>query len=375
MDFTLTSDQSMIKASVERFVAENYAFAKRSERVNAPGFSREHWSTFAELGWLGLPIPAERGGFGGTAIDTAILLEAFGAGLVTEPFIPAVVVAGSVLAAAAGTHAQAMLDDLIAGTSLVTLGYLEPHAGYDPANVRTTAVHDGDSLVIDGAKVAVPFAASADWAIVSVRTPDDAGAGTVTLVSIPHDAAGFSRRDYDTYDERRASDLSFSNVRVPADHVLGPAGGGLALLDAALDRGNVALCAEAVGIMGVLQRGTVDYLKTRVQFGRPIGSFQALQHRAVDMLVQLEMARAITTFAAASIDTGDALAARRAAAAAKAQVADSGRFVGESAIQLHGAIGLTEELFVGHYVKRLTMLQRELGDAAFAIQRYIATPA
>ena len=372
MDFTLTSDQTMLKETAERFVAANYAFTRRSERANASGFSPQHWATFAELGWLGLPIPEDRGGFGGAAIDLAILVEAFGAGLVTEPYIPVVVVAGSILSAAAGTHAQAMLDELIAGTSLVTPAYLEPRAGYDPAEVQTVAAWDGDTLVVNGTKVAAPFGAAADWVIVSVRTAGPEGG--VTLVSIPRDADGLSRRDYETYDERRASDITLCNVRVPRAHVLGPEGGGLALLDAALDRGNVALCAEAVGIMSVLQRGTVDYLKSRTQFGRPIGSFQALQHRAVDMLLNLEMARAITTFAASTIDESDAAATRRASAAAKVLVADSGRFVGETAIQMHGAIGLTEELFVGHYVKRLTMLQRELGDAAFAVKRYTGSP-
>ena len=376
MQFTPTSEQALLKASVDRFVADKYSFERRAERGHDEGFSSANWATFAELGWLGLPIPEARGGFGGTAQDVALLMEAFGAGLVTEPYLWGVVVAGAMLAESDGPYAGAMLEEIVAGTLLTTLAYTEPQSGYAPSLVRTRARLDGDMLVIDGAKAAVPFAAAADRLIISVRTAgSDNEAIGITLVTIASDAPGLTRNDYLTYDERRASDLTLTNVRVPLEHVIGPLDGGLALLDTAIDRGNVALCAEAVGIMSVLQRSTVEYLKARTQFGRPIGSFQALQHRAVDMLVQLELARAITSFAAAALDGNDAAAARAAAAAAKVQIGESGRYLGEQAIQLHGAIGLTEELPIGHYVKRLTMLQRELGDAAFALQRYLATSA
>jgi len=364
-----------MKQSIDRFVEENYAADRRAARPRFEiGFNREHWSSFAELGWLGLPIPEANGGFGGTPIDTMIVMEAFGAGLVAEPFVPIVVVAGSILAASSGAFADALLADLIEGTKIATLAYAEPQAGYEPARVATMARRDGESLVIAGRKVAVPYAIGADYLIVSVRTAgDNDSRDGISLVTVACDAPGVTRRDYDTYDERRASDITFENVRVPLDAVIGKLGGGLGVLDRALDLGNVALCAEAVGAMATLHRGTVDYIKTRTQFGRPIGSFQALQHRAVDMLVQLELARAITTYAASVVGGEDAAASRRAAAAAKVQVCESSRFVGEQAIQLHGAIGLTEELFIGHYVKRLTVLARELGDAAYAIKRYIAT--
>jgi alkylation response protein AidB-like acyl-CoA dehydrogenase len=377
MDFALSPDQTLMKQSVDRFVEENYSAAARVSRERfAAGFNPAHWSSFAELGWLGLPIPEAGGGFGGTPIDTMILMEAFGSGLVAEPFVPCVVVAGSILAASPGPLAAQLLNDLVEGAKIVTLAYAEPQAGYDPARVSATARRDGDYLMISGSKVAVPYAVAADHLIVSVRTAgglDDPDG--ISLVAIPRDAAGITRRDYDTYDERRASDVSFENVRVPLDAVLGPLDRGLPLLDRALDLGNAALCAEAVGAMAALQRGTVDYIKTRAQFGRPIGSFQALQHRAVDMLVQLELARAITTYAASVVGGDDPVTSRRAAAAAKVQVCESSRYVGEQAIQLHGAIGLTEELFIGHHVKRLTILARELGDAAYAIKRYISTPA
>jgi alkylation response protein AidB-like acyl-CoA dehydrogenase len=373
MDFALSPDQTLMKQSVDRFVEENYAAGRRAARPQFEmGFNRDHWSAFAELGWLGLPIPEASGGFGGTPLDTMILMEAFGTGLVAEPFVPAVVVAGSILAAGSGTFAAALLADLLEGSKIATLAYAEPQAGYEPATVTTTARRDGESFIIDGHKVAVPYAVAADYVVVSVRTggASDSREG-ISLVAVAKDAPGVTRRDYETYDERRASDITFEKVQVPHDAVIGKIDGGLPILDRALDLGNVALCAEAVGAMAALHRGTVDYIKTRTQFGRPIGSFQALQHRAVDMLVQLELARAITTYAASVVGGADGAASRRAAAAAKVQICESSRYVGEQAIQLHGAIGLTEELFIGHYVKRLTVLARELGDAAYAIKRYI----
>ena len=363
MDFTLSADQTLMKQTLDRFVAENYADGRPVDP------SRAHWSTFAELGWLALPVPEARGGFGGSALDTAIVMEAFGTGPVVEPYISSAIVCGTLLAASDGDAASFALERLIDGTAVGALAYAEPHAGYDPESVRTSARVDGDALVISGEKVAVPFGDAADVFVVSVRVEGN----EVSLVIVPGDAPGISRRDYATYDERRASDLNFESVRVPLSALCGPLHGGLPLLDAALDRGTVALCAEAVGAMGVLQRRTVEFLKTRSQFGRPVGSFQALQHRAVDMLVQLELARSITIYAGSVIDGDDAAASRRGAAAAKVLVADASRFVSEQAMQLHGAIGLTEELYVGHYAKRLTVLQRELGDAAYAIKRYLAT--
>ena len=243
------------------------------------------------MGWLGLPIPEPYGGFGGNAVDTMILMEAFGTGLIAEPYVPSVVLAGTLLAQpGAGDAAHALVAEIVAGTRIATLAYAEPNAGYEPAHVTTVARREGDGLVIDGRKVAVPYAAAADTVLVSTRTSgtSDAPDG-ITLVAVERDARGLSRRDYPTFDERRASDLTFEGVRRPLSAVVGAVDAGLPELEATLDRGIAALCAEAVGAMGVLQRATVEFLKTRTQFGRPIGSFQVLQHRAVDMLVQLEV--------------------------------------------------------------------------------------
>lgn len=360
VDFTLSADQTLMKQTLDRFVAEHYADGRPVDGT------RSHWPAFAELGWLALPVPEARGGFGGSALDTSIVMEAFGSGPVAEPYVSCAIVCGALLAASDGDVAAKALEQLIDGTAIGALAYAEPHSGYDPEEVRTTARIDGDAFVISGEKVAVPFGDTANFFVASVRT-GDAG---ISLLIVPADASGIGRRDYATYDERRASDVTFEGVRVPPSALVGPLHGGLPLLEAALDRGTVALCAEAVGAMGVLQRRTVEFLKTRSQFGRPIGSFQALQHRAVDILVQLELARSITIYAASAIDGSDNLESRRAASAAKVLVADASRFVSEQAMQLHGAIGLTEELYVGHYAKRLTVLQRELGDAAYAIKRF-----
>jgi alkylation response protein AidB-like acyl-CoA dehydrogenase len=373
MDFALSPEQTLMRDSVERFVAEHYTFERRVERERGDaGWSRAHWTSFADLGWLGLPVAESHGGFGGSAVDTMVLMEAFGSGLVAEPFVPVVVVAGGILEGApVGSIAADMLAEIVVGQRIATLAYAEPNGGYDPRFVETTARREGDTLILEGRKVAVPYAAAADTVIVSARTAGaiDAPDG-ITLVAVDRDAAGVTRRDYVTYDERRASDLTFAGVRVPIAATIGHQGDGLPALERAIDRGIAALCAEAVGAMAVALRGTVEYLKTRSQFGRPIGSFQALQHRAVDMLLQLELARGMAAYVATEVDGDDAAARRNAAAAAKVQIGESGRFVAEGAVQLHGAIGLTDELFIGQYVKRLTMIGREFGDESYFLKRY-----
>jgi len=374
MDFELSPEQALIKDSVDRFVADEYGAEQRLASTGGePGFSRAHWVKFAELGWLGLLAAEDDGGFGGGAVETMIVMEAFGAGLVVEPFIPAVVVAGTLLAAAGGAASAALLADAIAGERIVALAYAEPRSGYDPVSVTTTARVDGGDFIVDGQKVAVPYGCAADTIIVSARTDGavDSTAG-ITLLAVDSHAPGVERRDYVTCDERRASQVSFAGVRVPRSAMVGTLGDGFPLLAESLDRGSAGVCAEAVGIMDVLVRSTVDFLKTRVQFGRPIGTFQALQHRAVDMLIQLELGRAIATHAAAAIDDGDPSARSAATAAAKAFIADAGRFVTESAIQLHGAIGITEELPISQYVKRLTAIEHEFGDAGFSLGRYMS---
>ena len=375
MDFQFTSEQTLFKESVDRFVSEAYGFDARMALAASPdGFSREHWRQYAELGWLGIAFSEEHGGFGGTPVETMILMEAFGKGLVLEPFVPAIVLGGTALAhgATSSAHRQ-LLETLIAGDALLSLAYAEERSRYDYSLVETQARREGSDLIVRGAKRAVPYGAAADRLVVSVRTSGEArDPDGITLVLVDRDAPGVARVDYRTVDGGRASDVTFDAVRVGADDVLGELGAGGALLERALDAGLGAICAEALGNMTVMQQMTLAYLKTREQFGVPIGSFQALQHRAVDMLIELELARSICLYGTMALAQElPAPERRKALSATKVQVSRSGRFVGQQAIQLHGGIGMSEEYAVGHYFKRMSMLELMLGDVDFHLERYV----
>ena len=375
MDFTLSSDQALIKDSVDRFVTDNYSQQQRAKLVASPdGFSREHWAQFASLGWLGIAFPEDRGGFGGSAIETMILAEAFGRGLVLEPFVPSVVLGGTALAHGGTTQAHHdLLEAMIGGEKLLTFAYSEERSRYDYRTIETYARTDGSDLIVSGKKLAVPFGAAADTYVVTVRTSgekhDTRGA---TVVLIDRDMPGVTRHDYQTVDDRRASTITFDSVRVPAANVLGELGDGMELIRLIIDTGLGAVAAEAVGNTSALLRRTVEYLKTRKQFGVPIGSFQALQHRAVDMLIQAELARSITYFGTMKlVDSSSPEERMKALSATKVQIARSGRIVGESAIQLHGGIGMSEEYVIGHFFKRISMIELELGDVDFHLARYV----
>jgi alkylation response protein AidB-like acyl-CoA dehydrogenase len=306
------------------------------------------------------------GGFGGP-IETLLLMEQFGRGLVTSPYVAQVVLAGQVLRAADRTE---LLERLVEGTERFAVAYEEPHARYDPAAVATSAVRDGDSYVLRGAKVRVLDASTANTLIVSARTGDE-----ISLFAVPTDAPNLTREKYASEDGYDVANVRLDGVRVDAAQLVGPLGGGLALLDRALDHATAALCAEGLGLMSLMLEATVEYTKQRQQFGVPIGSFQALQHRMAEMFIEVELARSMAYLAAMTLDdhTEDAVARRRGISAAKVQIAKSGRFVAQNAIQLHGGIGMSEEYKVGHYFKRITMVERQLGDADFHLRRYIAS--
>jgi alkylation response protein AidB-like acyl-CoA dehydrogenase len=377
VDFRLSNDQVLIKNSVDRFVADNYSQPQREKLMHSDeGFSRDHWAQFASLGWLGIAFPEDKGGFGGTAVETMILAEAFGKGLVLEPFVPSVVLGGTALAYGGTSQAHAdLLEAMIGGEKLLTFAYAEEASRYDYRLIETQAKADGSDFLVTGKKLAVPFGAAADAYVVTVRTSggkqDRDG---VTVLVIDRDTPGISRVDYRTVDDRRASTIAFDNVRVPQSNVLGELGQALPLIDRIVDAGLGALAAEAVGNMTVVQRMTVEYLKTRKQFGVPIGSFQALQHRAVDMLIETELARSITYYGTMALlnEDGPAHERKKALSATKVQIARSGRIVGESAIQLHGGIGMSEEYAIGHFFKRMSMIELELGDVDHHLGRYIA---
>ncbi len=364
MDFDLTDDQRLLKDSVDRLIADHYAFEQRKKYLAEPtGSSPAVWNQYAELGLLGLPFEEKLGGFGGGAVETMIVMEAFGRGLVLEPYFATVILGGGLLRRA-GSEAlrAALVPQIIAGKLKLAFAHIERQSRYDLADVSTTARKDGGGYVLDGAKSVVLHGDCADKLLVTARVAgsrrDRDGVG---LFLIDADAAGVTRRGYPTQDGLRAAELTLTAVRVAADAVLGD--DALPAIEHVVDEAIAALCAEAVGTMQVMHETTLEYLKTRQQFGRPIGSFQVLQHRSVDMLVALEQARSMAMFAAVMAGEEDATERRRAIAAAKVQIGRSGKHIGQEAIQLHGGIGMTMEYSVGHYFKRMTTIDMLFGDA------------
>ena len=352
MNFDLTDDQRLLQETVARFVADRYGFEARSAMLALPG-GRDPavWTEMAELGLLGLPFAEADGGFGGGGTETMILMEEFGRGLVVEPFLSAIVLAGGILRDAATAEQRARwLDGIIGGTQRLAVAFSEPRGSRYAVEARSTVAVD-DRLT--GEKIAVLGGDQADALIVSARTPD----GGTALYLVDAAAPGVQIRGQAGYDGGRVATVLLENVageRIPGD--------GAAILTRALEEANAALCAEAVGAMAAALDLTTEYLKTRKQFGVPIASFQALQHRAVDMLMQLELARSMAIFAAVSLDQPPQARAANIAAA-KVQIARSARFVGQQAIQLHGGIGVTSEYKIGHVFKRLTAIETLFGDA------------
>jgi pimeloyl-CoA dehydrogenase small subunit len=361
MNFDLTEEQRLLGETVMRFVADRYDFQSREKHMREPlGFSRAIWSELGQLGLLALPFAEEDGGFGASGIETMLVMEALGSGLVVEPYLSTVILCGTTLRMAA-TPAQkaALLPGLIGGETFLSLAHAERrtprHTLFD---IHTTAEPTNDGWVLDGQKAAVLNGDSADIFIVSARTGND-----VKLFLIDAKAPGISIRGRSAYDGNRIAELTFNSVRAAPDMVLGRPGTGADILKSVIETATAALAAEAVGIMAGMLATTVEYLKTRRQFGVAIGSFQALQHRCVDMLIQVELARSMALFAAVSLALENPAERARNIAAAKVQIGRSGKFVGQQAVQLHGAIGITAEYKVGHAFKRLTAIDTLFGDA------------
>jgi pimeloyl-CoA dehydrogenase small subunit len=372
MDFDLTDEQRLLKDSVDRLIADRYDFEARKKYAREPdGWSGEIWAQYAELGLLGLPFSEARGGFGGGAVETMIVMEAFGRGLILEPYLATVVLGGGLLKHAANTAQQETLIPVIVdGSMKLGFGHLERHSRYDLADVTTRAKPDGEGWILDGAKSVVLHGDCADLLIVTARTAGgQRDRGGIGLFLVDAKAEGVARRGYPTQDGLRAAEVTLSGVRAAA---LGDPDGGLPIAELVVDQAVAALCAEAVGVMASMQELTVEYLKTRKQFGRAIGEFQVLQHRAVDMLVAVEQARSMATFASMMATEENPVERRRAMAAAKVQIGRSGRLVGQEAIQLHGGIGMTQEYKVGHYFKRMTMIDILFGDADAHLTRLAA---
>ena len=373
MDFSFSEEQALLKDSVEKFVLNDYTFAARQKVVRTEqGFSASTWKTFAELGWLSVPFPESVGGFGGKSVDMMLLLEQFGRGLVVEPFVATVVLAGGAIRLGGTTEQQnAWLPGIIDGSRQGALAYAEPQGRFNLADLVTTAKADANGYVLNGYKAVVLNGPAADFLVVSARTSGgQRDRDGVSLFIVDAKAAGVSRRDYPTVDAFRASEITLTNVRVGKDALLGAEGKGYALLEQVIDEGILAIGSEAVGCMEVLYKDTVEYTKTREQFGQPIGKFQVLQHRMVDMFMEHEQSKSLMYMAAMKMDEGYGDAARKAVSAFKVQVGNSGRFVGQNAVQLHGGMGMTDELSIGHYFKRVTIIDTLFGNVDYHLKRF-----
>jgi alkylation response protein AidB-like acyl-CoA dehydrogenase len=374
MDFHLTNEQELLRDGLTKFLASRYDLASsRAAAKTGPGWQPEIWRGFAdELGILGATLPEEAGGIGGGPVETMVIAEALGHALVIEPFVDTVVVAGGLLHRSGDAAAAALLEDIVAGSAIVALAATEPTSGDNWRDVSTTARRDGDEWVLDGSKVMAVDAPLATHLLVTARTSGeraDTDGISLFLVDIASLTTGFTAHPYRTVDDRKASDLTFSDARLPAGALLGTEGQAWPSLDLARDEGAAAVCAEAVGGMRKVLADTVEYCKQRQQFGLPIGSFQALQHRMVDMHMEVEQASAAVYLAVLNLDAESAQRAK-AVSAAKATIGRAARFVGQNSVQLHGGMGMTEELAIGHYFKRLTAVQYEFGSTDYHVARY-----
>jgi alkylation response protein AidB-like acyl-CoA dehydrogenase len=369
MDIQFTEEQELLRSSIQRLLRDQYDFeARRKIVASEEGFSRKQWAALAELGLLAAPFSETAGGLGGGPLSTMIVMHEFGRHLVVEPFVETVVLAGGLIEHV-GTkeQQQSFIPSIIDGSKIWTLAWTEKGSRFDFADVTTRARRDGSDYVLTGAKTMVIAAPWADYLIVSARTSgDDRDRGGVGLFVVDRRATGVDLQSFKTIDGRRAAEVSLRDVR---GQLLGAEGEGIAALEACRDRAIGALCAEAVGAIGELNSATLDYSKTRKQFGTTIGSFQVLQHRMVDMFIAHQEALSLMQHLSLSLSAGDS-ALSRLASGAKSKIGYAGKFVADQAVQLHGGMGMTDELNVGHYFKRLSSINIQFGDPAFHVLRY-----
>jgi pimeloyl-CoA dehydrogenase small subunit len=372
MDFDLTEEQRLLRDSVERLLADHYAFDKRRSYLAQPeGWSRGLWARYAELGLLGLPFPEKYGGFGGGPVEVMLVMEAFGRVLGLEPYL-ATVVLGSTALRLAGNEEQksAILPQIAEGEVILAFAHGERQARYDLSDVLTTAVPKDRRWVLEGAKSVVLHGDSAQRLVVSARTAGERDYHDgITLFLVDAAANGVARRAYPMRDGTRAAEISLSGVEVGEEDVLGEVGAGFPVIERVVEAGIAATAAEAVGAMDTMQAMTLEYLKTRTQFGRPIGQNQALQHRATEMLMELERGRSMAMLAAMMVEEPDPAERAHNIAMAKVGVGQASKFVSQNAIQLHGGIGMTEEYAVGHYFRRCMVIEHTFGDTAHHLSR------
>jgi pimeloyl-CoA dehydrogenase small subunit len=372
MDFDLTEEQRLLRDSVDRLLADHYSFEKRKAHLAEPeGWSRDLWAQYAELGLLGLPFAEEHGGFGGGGIETMLVMQAFGRVLALEPYLATVVLAGTALRLAANAAQQsALLPRIAEGKLSLAFAHGERQARYDLSDVLTTVKPKGSGWIIDGAKSVITHGDSADKLIVSARTKGERNdPNGISLFIVDADANGVARRAYRMRDGMGAAEIALSGVEVGSDAVLGEIGKAFPVIERVVEAGIAATAAEAVGAMETMQAMTLEYLKTRQQFGRPIGDNQALQHRATEMFVALEQGRSLAMLAAMMVDEPDPAERARNIAMVKAGVGQAARFVSQNAVQLHGGIGMTEEYAVGHYFRRCMVIEHSFGDTAHHLSR------
>ena len=372
MNFELSEEQRMIQQSVERFVDDNYDLNSRvALSSKSPGFSTENWYSMAELGWLGLPFEEEDGGFGGNQIDVLVVMEQFGRGLVLEPYLASIVMGGGALKRG-GTNAlkSEILPQVIEGTLQLAFAYAEEQSRFDLDDVMTSARKEGENFVLNGQKSMVQNAETADKIVVSARTSSgQVSPQGITLFLIDADAEGLSRDNFPTVDGLRASEITLENVSVGPDRILGEVDQGFSILQSVANDAMLALSAEAVGAMEVLYKDTVDYTQQREQFDHPLSEFQVLQHRMVDMFMEYEQCKSLL-YRATMETIQDPEAAQRTIHALMHLIGKSGMFIGENAVQLHGGMGMTEELRIGHYFKRLLVIDATFGNADYHLQKF-----
>jgi len=375
MNFEFSDEQQQLHETVERYLTDQYTFEKfRAINASAAGWDKAAWAGLGELGVLALNVPAAQGGLGFGPLETLSVMSACGKSLLLEPFLSSAVIATALLRAFAENSAAAdLMSRMASGDAIAVLAHYEPESRFESQWVAAQARKSGDTYTLDGHKAVVMHAGAADTLLVSARVsgaPQDASG--VSLFRIPRDAEGLILDLYPTIDGQRAADVYLRGVQVPASGRLGLDGAALPMIEAALDIGLAALCAEAVGVMQALVDATVTYVQSRQQFGVPIGRFQALQHRIADMLIHLEQARSMSYLAALRCMDANLSERRRALSAAKAVIGQSARFIGQQAVQLHGGMGMTEELIVSHWFKRLTAAELMFGDSDTHLQRFAA---
>ncbi|MFP6806995.1 MAG: acyl-CoA dehydrogenase family protein [Pseudomonadales bacterium] len=372
MDLSFSEEQLLLRDSVEKFISDKYSISERNKiTATEDGFSAKNWQQFADLGWLALPFDEEDGGIGGSPVDTMVLMEEFGKGLVVEPYLATVVMVGTAIAEyGSGAQKAEIISGIVDGGLIASFAYAEQQAQYDLNNIATTAKKDGDIYLLNGTKSVVLNAQSADKILVSTRTSgNQCDSDGITLFLVNATAEGITRQDYPTVDGLRASEIEFKDVKIPADNIVGQLNKGAAIIDKVVTRAILAIAAEAVGAMEVLYKDTIEYTKQREQFDHPLSDFQVLKHRMTEMFMEHSLAKSLC-MKATMLESQGSIEAKRTIHALKYLIGKSGKFIGENAVQLHGGMGMTEELRVAHYFKRLMIIDSQLGNSDYHLSQF-----